>query len=180
MSDNCVQVGGSAGSVSIALAKAFPELNFIVQDLPGNVNSGNAFSGDELSLAGRIVFQAHNFFDIQPYKGADVYLLRMIIHDWQTEDAAKILRQLISAMKTNSRIIIMDTLLPTPGTMPAIQESLLRAREMTMLQSFNSTERDIDDWKVLLQTTDPRFKIANVVQPVGSIMAVLEVTLDSE
>ena len=114
---------------------------------------------------------------MQPFNGADVYLLRMIIHDWQPEDAAKILRQLVPAMKKGSRIIIMDTLLPRPGTAPAVQESLLRAREMTMLQTFNSTERDMDDWKAVLKHADSRLQIANVVQPLGSMMAVLEVIL---
>jgi 6-hydroxytryprostatin B O-methyltransferase len=103
----------------------------------------------------------------------------MIIHDWQPEDATQILRRLVPAMKKESRMIIMDTVLPRPGTVPAVQESLLRAREMTMLQSFNSAERDIDDWKTLLKAADPRLNIANVVQPVGSIMAVIEVILDS-
>ncbi|KAB8218550.1 S-adenosyl-L-methionine-dependent methyltransferase [Aspergillus novoparasiticus] len=169
-----VDVGGSTGAASIALAKSFPDLNFIVQDLSGNTKSGAA-SLNEPSLAGRILFQEHNFFDIQPFNGADVYLLRMIIHDWQLEDAVKILQQLLPALKKGSRIVIMDIVLPTPGTIPTVQEGLLRARDLTMLQSFNSTERDITEWTALVKKADPNLQIINIVQPVGSIMAVLEI-----
>ncbi|THC89106.1 hypothetical protein EYZ11_011453 [Aspergillus tanneri] len=169
-----VDVGGSTGTASIALAKSFPDLNFIVQDLPGNTKSGAA-SLNEPSLAGRILFQEHNFFDIQPFNGADVYLLRMIIHDWQLEDAVKILQQLLPAFKKGSRIVIMDIVLPTPGTIPTVQEGLLRARDLTMLQSFNSTERDTTEWTALVKKADPSLQIINIVQPVGSIMAVLEI-----
>jgi 6-hydroxytryprostatin B O-methyltransferase len=174
------QVGGSSGSVSIELAKAFPDLKFIVQDLPQNIESASAsLLKDHSSLVERITFQGHDFFDEQTVKGADAYLLRMILHDWQPEDCVRILRIVLPAMKKNSKIIIMDVVLPKPGSVPAVQERLLRARDMTMLQSFNSTERDVDDWHALLQSTDKNLKILKVIQPVASWMAVLEVGFES-
>nr|WCR31483.1 O-methyltransferase [Talaromyces sp.] len=177
---NVVDVGGSSGSVSIELAKAFPQLKFVVQDLPQNIESASSSLATDLpSLTDRITFQGHDFFQEQTVKNADAYLLRMILHDWQPEDCVKILRNILPAMKESSKIIIMDVVLPKPGSVPAIHEGLLRAREMTMLQNFNSTERDIDDWNKLLKDTDERLKILNLIQPVGSWMAVLEVGLQS-
>lgn len=164
--------------MSIELAKAFPQLKFVVQDLPQNIESASSSLLNDLpSLANRITFQGHDFFQEQTVKDADAYLLRMILHDWQPEDCVKILRRLLSAMKKSSKIIIMDVVLPTPGSVPAIYEGLLRAREMTMLQNFNSTERDIDGWEKIIKDTDERLKILNMIQPVGSWMAVLEVGL---
>lgn len=162
--------------MSIALAKVFPSLSFIVQDLPQNiVKATSTLSRDEPALSNRIKFQSYDFFEEQKVKGAEAYLLRMILHDWQPADGVKIMRSILPAMKETSRIIIMDVVLPKPGHGNAVKESLLRAREMTMLQSFNSTERDIDDWHALIRSTDERLKIMNVVQPVGSWMAILEV-----
>ncbi|OKL62670.1 hypothetical protein UA08_01176 [Talaromyces atroroseus] len=175
-----VDVGGSSGSVSIELAKAFTNLTFVVQDLPQNIEAAStSLPKDFPCLAKRITFQGHDFFKEQTVKGADAYLLRMILHDWQPEDCVRILRRILPAMKKTSKIIIMDVVLPKPGSVPAVQESLLRARDITMLQSFNSTERDIDDWHALLGDTDKKLKIINVVHPVGSWMAVLEVGLES-
>lgn len=177
-----VDVGGSAGDAAIALVEAFPHLKLVVQDLPANVENGWKMldaSPEKASLAARITFQAHDFMEKQPVRDADVYLLRTVLHDWADAQAAKIVRNLVDAMKTrpSSRLLIMDTVLPKPGSVPVSVERLVRTRDMTMLQSFNSKERDLDDWKALLADVDAGLHLVNVVQPFGSALSVLEVTL---
>ena len=108
-----------------------------------------------------------------------MYLLRMILHDWPAEEATAILNNLLPALNKGSRILIMDTVLPRPGALPSTQERLLRARDMTMLQAFNSLERDLEDWEHIFSATDPRLSIVRVVQPAGSVMSLIEVGLDS-
>ncbi|PQE09169.1 fusarubin cluster-methyltransferase protein [Rutstroemia sp. NJR-2017a WRK4] len=48
----------------------------------------------------------------------------------------------------------MDTVLPNPGSVPVTIERLFRVSDMTMLQSLNSKERDLYEWKVLLADVD--------------------------
>ncbi|KAM3065297.1 hypothetical protein ACMFMG_004318 [Clarireedia jacksonii] len=173
-----VDVGGSTGNACITLAKTYEDLKFIVQDSPEVVKTAKSLMDKHPTVAERISFQGHDFFTQQPIEGADVYLLRMILHDWQTVDASKILRQLIPALKTSSsRILIMDVVLPKPGSLPATEEALFRARDMTMLQSFNSCERDLRDWEDLVTHADERFQIVNVVRPQGSLMSLIEIAL---
>ena len=175
-------MGGSTGSAAIALSKAFPHLTFTVQDLPANADSGRkaALTSLPADVASRITFQGHNFTQPQPVQGADAYLLRMILHDWPDSEAAKILKSIVAAMdQTKSRLLIMDTVLPTPGSVPVSIERIVRVRDLTMLQAFNSKERDLDDWKNLLAITDSRLQLVRVVQPFGSAMSVLEVALGS-
>ena len=176
-----VDVGGSVGGAAIALVEAFPHLKLVVQDLPANVDNGRKAleSSPNASLTERITFQGHDFMTPQPVLDADVYFLRMILHDWPDAQAAKILRNLVVAMKDRpkSRILIMDTVLPEPGSVPVSIERLVRVRDMTMLQSFNSKERHLDDWKALLADVDANLHLVNVVQPFGSAMSVLEVAL---
>ncbi|KAJ5504021.1 hypothetical protein N7463_006895 [Penicillium fimorum] len=171
-----VDVGGSSGNAGTALANAFPELDVTVQDLLENVNEGAATLSPD--LASRVHFQAHDFFQPQPVIGADIYLLRMILHDWATPDAVRILKQLVVALRPGSRILIMDSVLPRPGSMAPTKERLLRVRDMTMLQVFNSCERDLDDWTHMLSLTDERLQLVDVVQPRGSVMSILIVSLD--
>ncbi len=117
---------------------------------------------------GRVQYLAHSFFDAQPVVGADVYLLRMILHDWAFNDAVKILQNIVPAMKKpSSRIIIMDTVLPDPGSVPAAKERLLRVRDLTMMQVFNSQERAIEDWKAIFAEVDPKLTIRSISQPRG-------------
>ncbi|KAF2204077.1 sterigmatocystin 8-O-methyltransferase [Delitschia confertaspora ATCC 74209] len=175
-------VGGSTGTSAIALAKAFPHLSFVVQDLPANAESGRkAAESLPEDISSRITFQGHNFMDPEPVQGADAYLLRMILHDWPDNEAVIILRNIVAAMGNNSksRLLIMDTVLPKPGSVPISVERIVRARDLTMLQAFNSKERDLEDWKDLLAATNPKLKLVGVAQPFGSAMSVLEISLDS-
>ncbi len=74
----------------------------------------------------------------------------------------------------------MDSVLPAPGSVPSTVERLVRVRDLTMMQNFNSCERDLGDWEALLKAADPegRLKIVNVVQPFGSVMSCLEVAFE--
>ncbi|GIJ99609.1 hypothetical protein Aspvir_003610 [Aspergillus viridinutans] len=170
-----VDVGGSSGHASIALAETYPQLRFIVQDLPMVIETSQSQVPD--AVRSRITFQSHDFFTPQPVRDADVYLLRMILHDWPREEAQKILSHVAAALRPGARIIVMDTVLPNPGSVPVSEEALLRVRDMTMMQTFNSHERGMDEWEELVHAADSKLNITRSIQPVGSAMTVLEVGL---
>lgn len=138
------------------------------------------------SVRNRITCQAHNFFTLQPVVGANVYLLRMILHDWADEESIQILRNLLPALVANpaSRLLIMDTVLPVPEeNEDPTHEAMLRVRDLTMMQAFNSHERELADWERLLdeagktdeETLGVRLVLMGVKKPFGSVMSVLEV-----
>ncbi|KAL9105865.1 MAG: hypothetical protein Q9227_009028 [Pyrenula ochraceoflavens] len=171
-----VDIGGSSGHASIALARSYPHLSFVVQDLPETI--ANCSLKEELAsdpeIASRISYMPHDFFQPQPIKDADVYLLRMIIHDWPDPEAIKILKHTFNALENpGARILIMDTVLPPSGSITTIDESRLRVRDLTMMQVFNAKEREADDWKALLESFDLR--ILDMKQPEGSVMAVMNI-----
>ncbi|KAF4975326.1 hypothetical protein FZEAL_7859 [Fusarium zealandicum] len=176
-----VDIGGSTGHASFAIAAAHSHLRFEVQDLEAVVQRKEASQKqpDGVSDAGcHVSFKAHNFFQPQPTSGAAVYLLRMIIHDWPDAEAVTILSNLVPALDaTKSTLLIMDTVLPSPGSVPSVRERVMRTRDLTMRQVFNSRERGLDDWEALLKATDPRLHLQSVRQPEGSNMSLLEIGL---
>ncbi|WZH40774.1 O-methyltransferase-domain-containing protein [Fusarium acuminatum] len=176
-----VDIGGSTGHASYALAAACPNLRFEVQDLDAVVNGEKAIQEHEKAAPGsqsRVCFKAHNFFDPQPTKDAAVYMLRMIIHDWPDAEAKTILSNIVPALESaKATLLIMDTVLPSPGTLPSVRERVIRTRDLTMRQVFNAKERDIDDWEALLREADPRLVLKNVRQPEGSNMSLLTIGL---
>ncbi|KAF3058339.1 6-hydroxytryprostatin B O-methyltransferase [Daldinia childiae] len=182
-----IDVGGSNGFVSVALAKSYPGFKFTVQDLPEAVEAlSSTLSGLPDTITSRIQFKAHSFFDPQPphqpgSSSPDVYLLRKILHDWPAARAREILCQLAIALrdgkKLSARIIIMDIILPAPGTIERTQEAMLRVRDLSMAQAFNSQERNLTDWKELFESAEPKLQLVNWKQPPGSAMAVMEVGL---
>lgn len=175
-----VDVGGSTGTAAIALAQEFPHLSFIVQDLPANAESGRKSASESLpkDVMFRVTFQGHDFTQPQPVHGANAYLLRMILHDWSDAEAITILRNIIASMDpATSRLLIMDTVLPKPGSVPVTVERIARARDLTMLQAFNSKERHLEDWQELISTASSSAELVAVVQPFGSAMSVMEVKI---
>ena len=103
-----VDVGGSHGSQSIALASAFPKLSCVVQDRAEVVQRALARG------KGRVTFMEHDFFEEQPVRGAAVYVLRWILHDWSDGYAIRILRALGPAMGEGSKVLICEAVLPEP------------------------------------------------------------------
>jgi precorrin-6B methylase 2 len=118
-----VDVGGSGGHISIELARAFPSLNFIVQDRIEVVEKVK----DECptDVESRIQFMAHDFFEKQPVEG-DVYLFRWIFHNWPDKYVIQILRQLVGKLKPGGRVLINDHILPDPNTMSLTLERHIR------------------------------------------------------
>ena len=129
-------MGGNAGATSITLTKAFPALRCIIQDQKALIDTARSKLAElPAEISKRVEPQEHNFFAAQPVKGADVYLLRMILHDWKDPDAVKILKQLVDAAKPDSRILTMDMVLPTPGSASTTLEAALRQKDLAMLDT---------------------------------------------
>ncbi|MCJ1369595.1 hypothetical protein MMC20_000807 [Loxospora ochrophaea] len=166
-----VDVGGSKGGISIAIARSAPNLHFIVQDLPVVIQGAKELVPAE--VAPRIDFMEHDFLTNQPVK-ADAYLFRNVFHNWSDEHVVKILKATIPALQPGARVIVNDFLLPKPGTMSLLHERSVREMDMLMLSLFNSREREESDWRALFQSADPRFQDVTIHVPDGATLAIIE------
>ncbi|KAH5652259.1 hypothetical protein HBI51_076110 [Parastagonospora nodorum] len=166
-----VDVGGSHGAVMLELARQNPEVKCVVQDLP-EVVAGAPQGVD------RVEFQPYNFFTEQPVKNADVYLFRMIFHNWGDKYCIRILENLVPALKKGSRVVINDHVVPPGGVLSPYKDRTVRAFDLVMKACFNAKERSVEDWTNLLKAADERFAIRNVTQPKGSQLQIIEVQWD--
>ncbi|KZT22278.1 S-adenosyl-L-methionine-dependent methyltransferase [Neolentinus lepideus HHB14362 ss-1] len=94
--DAIIDVGGGQGSLSCALAAAYPEIRpFVVQDLPGARESAHKFITSQ-GVSDRVKFEEQNFFEPNRRKGTGnyVFILQRILHDWSIEEGTKILRRI--------------------------------------------------------------------------------------
>lgn len=171
-----VDVGGSHGLVAYELARRFPSMRCIVQDLPEVIAA--APRSEDPELASRVEFHAHDFFAEQPVTGADVYFLRMILHDWGDKYAVRILRSLIPALKKGARVVVNEHVVPESGALGIFQERSLLAFDWVMKQQFNAKERDLGEWRDLFEKADPRFRVGDVVVPRDSELQIIEVIWD--
>lgn len=113
-------MGGGHGPVSIGLAEEFPELLFIVQDLPDVVAGHPSITDTE--DGSRVRFMEYDFFTEQPIKGADVYFFRAIFHNRPEAYCVQILRNQVPAMHEGTRLVIDEGLPPKPGTLSSYLE----------------------------------------------------------
>lgn len=148
-------MGGNEGYVSMAIAEAFPNLTFEVQDLAGmraESNTGKVPS----HLADRVALTTHDFFNEQPTV-AEAYFLRHIFHAFPDKDVVRVLRALVPAMRNGSRVIMNDAVLPAPGAAPPMEEKTFRLLDVLMKTVCNGREREVNDWKALFEEADTRF-----------------------
>ena len=118
-----VEIGGSHGAIGVELLKAFPHIEeYVVQDLPDVIAGACA----PVEVAARLKFQEYNFFTEQSTKGADVYFLRLVLHNWPDDKAITILRNQVPAMRSHSKIILNEVCLPPVGALTCYQEQFLR------------------------------------------------------
>ena len=134
--ETVVDVGGGNGALLVELLRRHPGLRGIVFDLPETTR-------DEAALGDRIEFVEGSFFDRVP--PGDVYVLSTILHDWDDERAAAILRTIHAAAAVGARVLIMDAVVP-PGNEPHGAKWL----DLLMLALFNGRERDEGQWRALL------------------------------
>jgi hypothetical protein len=112
-------IAGASGNLGQRILFDHLHLNAVIFDLP-EVIARTAPMWKNLDVK-RVTFQSGDFFvaetiptlisDERSSKGAGVYLLKQIIHDWADEPAMKILKNIRSRMTTDCRLIIVDRVL---------------------------------------------------------------------
>ncbi|KAI1212480.1 sterigmatocystin 8-O-methyltransferase [Annulohypoxylon truncatum] len=170
-----VDVGGSAGHDAIVLARNFPELSITVQDLAKVKPVFEANLPEDVK--DRVSFVEHNFFQPQPVQ-ADIYIFKMILHDWPDQESSKILRALIPALKPGARVILFEYIgnqgESERAALPRSIQQMGTATDLRLMALFNGKERPVDAWAKILQDADERFEMANVKANPQNFFAVIE------
>ncbi|MCJ1277463.1 hypothetical protein MMC21_005276 [Puttea exsequens] len=116
-----VDIGGSHGHISIAIADAAPDLSFVVEDLPYTAADGDKLLPEK--YRSRISFLGHDMHNAQPVHGASLYLFRSVLLNWPDAHCIRFLRALIPALTPGARILINEGVLPEPETSPPFAPS---------------------------------------------------------
>jgi len=106
-----VDVGGGVGSTTLNLLNAHKHLRYIVQDRAPAIKDAQKFweaQQPEALSSGQVDLQVHDFFEENPVRGAAVFILRMILHDWPDHYATRILRALRAAATSTTQLLILD------------------------------------------------------------------------
>ena len=108
-----VDVGGGHGQLLSEILTRNSHLRGVLFDLPAGVQVARSRAEH---FPPHTEFVAGSFFDSVP-AGADAYILKKVIHDWNDEHAARILRNCRDAMTPHGRVLVAETIIP-PGNDP--------------------------------------------------------------
>jgi hypothetical protein len=107
-----VDVGGGEGALIRGILEANPKLRGVLFDLSSVV--AGAVSLRKGSIADRCEIVGGDFFQAVP-EGADAYLMRVVIHDWNDEDALKILKSCRRAIPAHGKLLLVESVLKPPN-----------------------------------------------------------------
>jgi hypothetical protein len=160
-------IGGGNGEVIAATLAKHPAMRGVLFDRPAVVEraKGNLLAA---GVAGRCETVAGDFFAAVP-PGADAYLLRHIIHDWDDDKSVAILRNCRAAMGPRGKLVVVEGIVP-PGNGPSVSKFF----DLSMMVLPGGMERTEDEYRRLLAASG--FALARVV-PTATWVGVIEATL---
>ncbi|WP_216901924.1 methyltransferase [Nocardia alni] len=140
-----VDVGGADGQFVLALLAGDPALRGQVLDLPHAAERAGKEAARR-GLSDRFSGVAGDFFTEVP--AADLYLLKTVLHDWDDEQCANILRNCRAAVHDGGRAVIVETIVGEIG-----KPDFATLSDMGMLAVTNGMERDLDEFDALFASS---------------------------
>jgi hypothetical protein len=161
-------IGGGNGALLLGILKANPKLRGIVFDLP-DVAQRATEQVTASGIADRCKVVAGSFFE-EVVGGADAYLLKHVIHDWNDERAAIILKNCRAAMPENGKLLIVEGVYPARIDQ-SIESRGAAANDLNMLVSTGGRQRSESEFRELFASAG--FRLARVI-PTPARVCVIE------
>jgi len=161
-----IDIGGGNGSLISAVLEKNTGLKGILYDLAPVIERARP-NLVKAGLAARCECRAGSFFESVP-AGADAYMMRHIIHDWDDDECVTILKHCRSAMggNTAARLLVLETVIP-PGNDPMFGKLL----DLNMLVIPGGLERTEQEYRELFANAG--FRLSRIV-PTATEISVIE------
>ncbi len=160
-----VDVGGGHGGLLSSILHRAPEARGVVYDLPSVVAGAHA-TFETAGVTNRATSEGGSFLDRVP-DGADTYVMKNIIHDWDDDSSAKILQNIRTAIAPNGKLLLLEMVLPERAT------SFLGFQlDLEMLVTVGGKERTRAEYANLFARTGFRLeRVIDTVTPLSIIEA---------
>jgi ubiquinone/menaquinone biosynthesis C-methylase UbiE len=154
-----MDVGGGYGELLLAILKKNTSVAGILFDLPHAIDNAK-LHWEKSGLTSRCRFISGNFSKSVPH-GADAYILKSVIHDWDDEKSKVILENCRKAMPKNGRLILIERVLPDKFKTSSAHQAAARS-DLTMLIALAGRERTESDFRNLLKSAG--FSVNKILQ----------------
>jgi hypothetical protein len=160
-----VDVAGGHGAVLMGILERYPAMRGVLFDLD-HVIAGAAPRIAAAGLQDRLRTEVGNFFErVTP--GADAYVMKHIIHDWDDDRAIRILHNIRTAIGAKrSRVILLESVIAAGNT-----PDLGKIIDLEMLVMPGGKERTAEEFERLF--TQAGLELTRIV-PTQSPLSVIE------
>jgi hypothetical protein len=158
-------VGGGNGLLLAEILRVYPGLRGVLADeatVLERARQRGLLSG---SLADRVRFEPSNFFEVVP-SGSRAYLMKNIIHDWNDDDARRILLNCRRAMPDDGVLLLVEYCVGEANA-----PSLGKMVDIVMLTVTGGKERTAHQHRELLASAG--FRLSRTI-PVSDEIVILE------
>jgi hypothetical protein len=135
-------IAGGAGSLLAGVLRAHPHLRGILFDQPSVVERDVEVRAPDLGDRCEVV--GGSFFEAVP-AGADVYVMKAILHDWEDPECIAILRNIRAVIPPDGSLLLVERVVGPPN-----EDLEGRLSDLHMLVMPGGRERTRDEWSELL------------------------------
>lgn len=162
-------LGGGGGSLILAVLEQYPHLQGMLVDLEPSIEAAKARFAKE-PLAPRCTLLASDLTEAVP-SGADVYMLKHVLHGCQDDKAITILKNCRAVIPSNGTLLIIEFILPSLVSQPDPHVEAHLMSDLNMLAVTGGRERSEREWNALLKAAG--FRLV-AVHPVGTDVGIVE------
>jgi hypothetical protein len=138
-----VDIGGGEGKMLRSVLHEFPDVSGILYDLPAVIERARPIVQAE-GLAQRCSLVAGSFFERVP-PGGDAHILKQVLHDWQDDQACRILANCREALPPLGKVLIIEIVVPQSD-----EPSIAKLSDIEMLVVTGGRERTLGEYGALL------------------------------
>jgi SAM-dependent methyltransferase len=158
-----VDIGGGQGLLLTEILQAYPKMLGILLERDAVAERAENFF-EKKGVADRCKVISGDFFYSIP-SGHDLYMMKMVLHNWSNEDALRILRRCRDVMLPQGKLIIFDMLMED-GIHPE------RWIDLHMLICIGGKERTKEEFDVLLSHSGFKMTKTNQLGSIGIVEAI--------
>jgi hypothetical protein len=161
-------IGGGEGLLLSSILFKNKNSTGILFDLPEGLNHPERIL-EHFGVADRVKVIQGSFFNTAP-GGADIYLLKNILHNWSTEECLLILRNIRNAMPPHGKILILEMIIDEKNY-PYLGK-LIDLQMMVFMEE--GKERTHKEFETLIQTAGLKLnRVILTVAPVSIIEVII-------
>jgi hypothetical protein len=163
-------LGGGGGALIRAVLERHPNLRGMLVDREASIAAAaDHFNGQ--ATAARCELIAADLSEAVP-SGADVYMLKHVLHGYTDEKAVDVLRNCRAVVPATGRLLVIEFVLPDIVSGPAPELVGRFMSDLNMLAVTSGRERSEREWRQLLE--DAGFTLARNVPVPELDVAILE------